>query len=475
MPAKSANLSLADALDIAIQRRHGIIKPDYNVLWELTGGRIPSGTYDDFERFRDLDNLHDLLSVEDALEDVAKLFDFMRGFYGMYVYFGGDEVFGEVRAAVEQEITRNRDGLSKYDFGLILHRQLGYVIDDTHFYIAFGRLGVGTAFYTANIPFDKTQNGFKHRESGLYVSSIKDNDIDYVLRLTIDENGEFFYTPVVYKFNPQGAGASVEPLTVIFEDGSSQLLWLQRHNPARREFKAPSLEYIDGVPVVTVMSMGFPDAHTEGSQQARNFLSFADELKDEPVVIVDVRSNGGGNGVLPMQWLHRLTGELVPSNSVWLWAQSFEDLHEMFAAESPFTNPSYVNLEDRMLYMRLEAFGEFYTIFSNHPDRIVPNEQLIIVLTDRFSGSAAEVFADLTLNMENALIIGTNTYGSLRADYVATWALPNSGLPFGFGRGVIVWPEGLFTESIGLAPDIWVHGDPLPATLALLRNAGFGN
>jgi hypothetical protein len=265
-------------------------------------------------------------------------------------------------------------------------------------------------------------------------------------------------------------------LTAIFEDGSQKILVLRQYNPQGKEFQAPSLEFTDGIPIVTVMAMGFPDTYTEGGQMARDFLSFADELQDEPVVIIDLRSNRGGNGTLPAQWLRRLTGENAPSNYVWLFAEPFYRVYERLAASSAETNPvSHQNLDDFMDFMDLEALGEHYCVGNNYPKRIVESEQLLIVLTDRFAGSAAESFVDLTFNLQNTLIIGTNTFGSLRADRFSTWSLPNSGIPFGFGRGLAIWPEGLFEEGIGIAPDIWVHGDALNAALAMLRNEGFGN
>jgi len=50
----------------------------------------------------------------------------------------------------------------------------------------------------------------------------------------------------------------------------------------------------------------------------------------------------------------------------------------------------------------------------------------------------------------------------------------NSGVSFGFGQALFLWPDGYFTEGTGLQPDVWVEGNALVAALALLNNVGFG-
>ncbi|MCL2285617.1 MAG: Gfo/Idh/MocA family oxidoreductase, partial [Firmicutes bacterium] len=99
----------------------------------------------------------------------------------------------------------------------------------------------------------------------------------------------------------------------------------------------------------------------------------------------------------------------------------------------------------------------------------IENDRLIILLTDRFTASAGDAFADLMLNMENTLIIGQNTAGILLTCMMYTrLSLWRSGVPFGFGATIHIHPEGHLPEGIGIAPDLWVNGDALTAALALL-------
>ncbi|MCL2388505.1 MAG: S41 family peptidase, partial [Defluviitaleaceae bacterium] len=105
---------------------------------------------------------------------------------------------------------------------------------------------------------------------------------------------------------------------------------------------------------------------------------------------------------------------------------------------------------------------------ENARDRVIYNEQLIIVLVDRFTLSSGEIFADQFTNVENTLVIGQNTFGMLLTSSGLPLYLPNSGMPVSMGRYKLVHPENTWQEGVGFSPDIWVLGDALTAAWAIL-------
>jgi len=116
-------------------------------------------------------------------------------------------------------------------------------------------------------------------------------------------------------------------------------------------------------------------------------------------------------------------------------------------------------------------FDSNHIIYAQSPCEIVSNDQLIIVLVDRFTASAGEQMVDLAFSMENVLVIGQNTAGVLITS--SGWinsALPWSSITFDFSADMRVFPEGHFIEGIGFAPDIWVIGDALTAALNMLNH-----
>ncbi|MDR2166580.1 MAG: hypothetical protein LBE35_01860 [Clostridiales bacterium] len=474
--AEPAELSdLEYALKAAYERRLEIIKPDYNMLISLTEGRRPL-TWEQLYEYGYLSTLWEwesdweilmdmpeAISVEDALMDARELFIALRHVYGGYLYFGGDEVFVPLLEAVLADISAHGDRIATMDLINILHGRLSEVIVDNHFSVWNRFMSQSANFYYSRaLIFDRTENGFRNRESGLYVSEVRGHEVDEVFRLSIDDEGNLFYSPIVMTLNMP----SVYPLVITYEDGTATTTALFQRSHDHREFAPANMEFIEGIPVISVMRMGFT-AHDNSSsvECARAFLSFAEQVRDEPVIIVDLRGNGGGNGNLGARWFYSLLGEVIPANRVWVTAREFDGW-----VENHPENQFHDRREDIEHLVDSRGF-EGHTVGSTHADRIVANEQLIIILVDRGTASAAEGMADLALNMENTLIIGQNTGGALGFDLTYFGlSLPNSEIPLGFGRTMMVWPEGHFAEGVGLAPDIWAQGDALAAALQLIIN-----
>jgi len=287
-----------------------------------------------------------------------------------------------------------------------------------------------------------------------------------VMRLHVDGMGRMSYSPVVLL--PRSLFTSNIYMT--YEDGKRRSrTFFKEVIPGQREVQLPSLKFINDIPVVTVMSMGF-DGHENAWRlnHAAPFLEFAEQLRDEPVVIVDIRGNRGGNVLLSTRWLYALTGELVPFNYVALTTQPPNSAVFRFNPNNIFQNPPGA----WETYISLKPFGDGYTISGNEPRKIIEREQKLIVLTDRNTVSAAEGFVDSIFNVTNTLVIGTPTGGMLAFDTAyANMYLPNTGIPLGLGRTKMLWPEDHFAESVGIMPDVWVAGDALAAALALVNNA----
>jgi len=237
---------------------------------------------------------------------------------------------------------------------------------------------------------------------------------------------------------------------------------------------SPSLDFVYNIPVVTIPLMGFDGPGADSVDDVALFLSFAEELAHEPVVIVDVRGNPGGNGLLPTRWFYALTGEIIHQNNIWFTTSEHNPTVWEYALLNPygrFSNPAYTH------WLRPSVKGiDGYTIGNYEPRRVIEREQLLVLLVDRHTGSAAEAFADMTFNITNALVIGMPTVGAMSFDmtFPRLW-LPSSGMPFGFGTVMSIYPDGHLDECRGIQPDIWVYGDALDAAIAMLRNAGFGD
>jgi hypothetical protein len=344
----AAYYTLQDALETANARREGIVKPGHDRLAELTEGRVPT-----------MESIHMFwpgqgspaftVTVEDAVADVNDFFDLLRDVYGGYTYFGGDEVFNPIRGEIIGFISaRESSVINSQILGQVIRERLAPVITDNHFSISGRHFSPrASSFMSSGVMFFRDENGFKNA-GGLYIESIAEYEAEDIMRLHIGAEGGFYYSPVLLLNN---AGQSVT-VDITYRDGSEQSVVLRRTTSANRRMQGPSLQYIEDIPVVTVIRMGVDS----WGEQSLRFLSFAEELKDEPVVIVDVRGNGGGMSTLSQKWMYLLTGEIVPGNNVLLRAWDYEAFMVTIENENR-ESPFYIPYEDFIKLSSPEPFG----------------------------------------------------------------------------------------------------------------------
>jgi hypothetical protein len=411
----------------------------------------------------------------------------LRAVYGAYTYYGGDEVFVPIFERMKETLrTQEIWNTQRHgDFTELVHYNLSQVISDNHFVICLRQLvatgyivsgsvtpprGATADFFYSGTAFDRSENGFRSKETGLYVISASKHDLEDLFRLSIDPHGIFSYIPIV--MIKGRSNKNYYPLELTFENDHHETIVLHRHIPIMSGFqRQPSMSRINDVPVITIMFMGmYPNG-----EDAQAFLGFVEKLRDEPIIIIDLRSNRGGNTLLAGLFLHHLIGEIVPTNSIVLRVGNHEEFVERIQL-IPSDHPGFKPLEDFQTYRPTKPIGDGHFVLSYNPaDKIIQNEQLIILLTGRNTISAGEGFVDYVLNVENTLVIGQNTSGTMANNAGTFKNLPNSGFPVRFGDGVFFFPENTSQEGVGFAPDIWVIGDALEATLRMIYRKGMSN
>ena len=113
----------------------------------------------------------------------------------------------------------------------------------------------------------------------------------------------------------------------------------------------------------------------------------------------------------------------------------------------------------------LKKDGKYY--YLNYPNhQYLKNEgKKVFVLTSRRTSSSAEAMTDALRNIENTVVIGTNTGGVLinMANY--QMAMPYSGLFLQFGECLQNFEPSYFKESYGMEPDIYLTGENLSERL----------
>lgn len=373
-----------------------------------------------------------VLPVQDARDEVDFLFRLLRTYYGLYTWFGGDGAFG---AAQEQVLAalEDREEIPTEEYEALLTESLDFICDN-HFILGSHSLGGRQTLYCGeDLEFTRRDGAFYQGDRRLL--SVDGGDPAHAVKRAIGAEGELTWK--LYLMAPDADSLTVR---LEFEDGTEAAELLPAQD-LEYSLGGGSLTYRygiqQGIPVVQMNAMTFgPEDDVgeslkgDGADKA-DFLSSAVAIRDYPAAMVNLTQNGGGNGDLPGEWFEALTGETVA--------------------------PHYCTL--RSDYQQTPGNGAFYQ--TEIPEAgFVRRETgpLLLVLTGRGTGSAAEDFTDLTRGVDNTLIVGSNTGGVLTGNMAYTYHLPRSGLRMSWGNALYLWPEDYFAEGVGLEPDVYLTG-----------------
>ena len=397
-------------LDPTPYLRTSLSQEDWSKAAEYT-----TETYSDYDPDKSL--THD-----EAVEDVNYLFDAFYYAYGLYDYFGGHEAFDAARQAMLQDL-EGKDTVTCQELEELMVSHLGF-IKDGHFSINQNAPApFQIPFFFRQTAFLKTGDGYQ-TVNGKVVESVENHeDLDELFKRSISKQGQLVYYPVLLKdavFDGESEfkkHTCDEKLVVHYTDGSTETLTAE---PWKLYFQNlpkgqnTELRETNGIPVFQ-----FNNFRTEYQGE---IVNGAEQLKDAPVSMLDLRSNMGGNTDTGYAWFRRYVGYRgynVPCNG------------SFFRPDS--------------------------TVPMSCPDGWIERENVLVLLQGKASASASEVMADIICNLENALIIGENSWGALlgSAEYME---LPNSkcGVRMGMNNIYLTAEDEPFEEMRGFYPDIWV-------------------
>ena len=253
-----------------------------------------------------------IMSQQDIQTDTELFFDILKNLYGLYDYFGGDAVFDVARDAILADCATH-ETLKAPTYGEILAKHLSF-IKDQHFQIrplnslSYPRIN-GNIY--AEEEFYKSGDGYVNKE-GLRVAEIEGHsDLDKLFKLALTQDGRIVYQPIVLSED--------KPILIVeYTDESTAMLSpgatiLERAISINTTVDVHETE---GYPVILSTKMWFYESEDPTQKEGgKTFLDAAQTYKDAPVLILDLRYNGGGNGLMPGKWLEILTGSRVNSNN----------------------------------------------------------------------------------------------------------------------------------------------------------------
>ncbi len=386
------------------------------------------------------------ITREEAIEEIDFLFKVLKYGYAGYGLFGGDDSFQESRKRIIEELAE-QDYISTGKYSSIIINNL-FFINDGHF--RFGDTFLFTRHhfhYSREIDFARDERGYYKIKNGeqIYLDSVNGKDPEEYLKFSLDEEGKLVYR--LAKVTP-GDGWPY-PVTLSFSGNQNSdelvnLFPIQSMGFDRIIYEAYERE---GYPVIVHrIAPGWEE------EEMKRFTDGARELKSQKVAILDIRGHIGGSDEYGRRWVQNYTGSLrTPSTG-----RIMVDLRTQTAQQFQARWYEETGRDSGWAESRFSpAEGGWSNINFSKP-RFHTNDRYLIVLIDDNNASAGESFVRFLKQVENVIIIGSNTSGVSTVGNVGTFFLPHSAIPIQMGVSLFLDSDLAMREGIGIEPDIWV-------------------
>ena len=401
-----------------------------------------------------------VLTRAEALEDVDLFFRALHYSYGAYYYFG-EETFQKAEDAIRAELASYQT--IKWDQLVSLIYSHLLFVRDGHFSIA-GRYepafekSVQYLYYYSGHSFGKDESGYYllgETEKWYYTSC---GNANVEMKPYLDGSGRVCYS--LCQFCPATAAHTADSITLTkgAETKTVSVTWSLSQSYLEGGSQVPDYHYLksNGIALITIRRFDWNYEETMDE-----FVRTGSDLKNAKLIIIDARSNSGGDEDFIKNWLKSYTGEEPEQKTIisnWGTAmfdrtQAYADLGEEFAA--------------------FRTGDKDYELFQG---KLLENSTPILLLTDSMSGSAGESIVTYCRTLDNCLVIGGPTRGAQLVGNVRGWTLPNSGIGFQFGQSFHFIYNMENVDGKGYEPDLWC--DPktsLQAVLSMVERYDLGS
>ena len=398
------------------------------------------------------------ISTEEAIEDIEYLFYLFSHGYCGYGFFQQGGTFDAAKKGIVQEL-KMRSTWSPDEFSQLIRDNLTF-IHDCHLRVGTNAYGIHEDFW-----YDTTLELIKIMGNYHFISG----DITYQVVSVEGEYPDGFMFPSlnaqgdpVYRIGILSQTAPKPILLEVQQDGELHTLELQLHRSDFNYFSEDIFQEgtIGGIPVVRIRS--FSDHHVEYIDQ---FLESAQKYRGEPILILDIRGNGGGNERWPKEWITRFTGNKPPSNRYFTEFTSkttmmgrtnyFEYLQDLYP-ETYFYQTEKDRFTGQADFFEKQYMTPYWSGPFSEVPQVIPNDTTVIVVMNNKVTSAAEGFIMYLQQVENVVLVGENTGGALVFGQMTLHQLPHSRLSVYLPISLNIPLDLKFREEKGFFPDLWV-------------------
>lgn len=376
------------------------------------------------------------LTIEEAKEDAKIFADMIRSSYGSYYLYDSSEWEKAYNESIKKLDSLVETTINGADFADILIDSYLFINDD-HFRINGKSVletngGLLYYYYCKAFDFYKDSRGYftNIENKKWYVTAVnEDEDIQSYMKPTITKIGNLAYQIGTFQHEFDNHNLNLQ-----FERGgvtnNYQIKYAKSKtlNELNQHLMKSQANIIDGYYVLGIRAFDFDG---EIDQELYKYASQGKYLKGTSNFIIDSRGNGGGGDVYLSDFYTNYTGTECSLNIV------------STIRVSELTEPNAI-----FRGTRIEKQNGSYA----------ENKNLFVYLVDKDVASAGERGILSIRQMDNALLIGTNSRGCMIGGG-RYYFLPNSKVIVSVGESAFI--EGNCTkdiEGLGWMPDIYVDG-----------------
>ncbi len=330
--------------------------------------------------------------------------------YAGYQCFGGDEAFLAAKGRILQDLGERSSDLSTEEYESLICGHLGFIQDG---HLSLGRTRL-CEFYSL---FWNPEYEFRRDDAGFFIAasdgirraaSIEGDDPCSYLKPSISETGDIIYVPGIVR--PR-LDLGFTEINVKYRDGHSEAIRLDQMVSTAQGGPAYELDAIDDIPLLKCRSFEPSDVNIDSLNA---FVDDVSRLRDERVMVLDIRSNPGGSSQYPTAWLWRLMYQLPREQQIYANLTTETAVALLGNLLSSYSDAAQMP-KNAATFLRQDAGGSRlgWSNIHHSAGAIVNNEPFIAVITDSYIASAAE---DLVLGLRHAdsvAFIGANTRGRL--------------------------------------------------------------
>lgn len=385
-----------------------------------------------------------------ALADVDLLFRTLKSSSATYYYFGANN-YSKAEKQIKTWINRQNNVNvatleKKISTALSFH-------NDAHCWIAIPngeREGMVYDYYypSGSCYFDKDSKGYYRTENGekWYLQKFSNAEVFMDARLLT--NGKLVYSPTYCTVSTKyKKSCSMTLKTTKGKTKKITIKWAQNQPYAKTSLRNPDFSYFskNGLTYIAIRSFD------EDEKQLEAFAKSGLKARESDVIILDIRSNGGGGNSYAYDFFTNLTGERPEINVSGLFRRSK-------LADALNINPWDVEAE------------KYYVETTVYDKELLKNDIPIIVLTDDLCGSSGESVINAARSYENVMVVGSNSSGYQLSGNAMEITLPNTGIQAYIAPYFTLTYDGENVESKGRYPDVWTNPkDALSAVFSMLQ------